>query len=154
MSIMRPTLFAALALLPLAGSAQAKPTASSAKAFLEALYVPYRAEPTKVVDALERPELYFESALVKAMSADSAAAAQRNEVPMLDGDPICDCQDYIPFRPAIGPIRLNGNRADATVRFNNGSERELQYRLIATKNGWRIHDIRTRDYSLRGMYKL
>ena len=151
---MRPTFVLALALLSLAGSAQAGPTAASAKAFLEALYVPYRAEPNKVVDALERPELYFESKLVKAMAADSSAAAKRDEVPMLDGDPICDCQDYIPFTPSIGPITLKGNRADATVRFNHGSERELHYRLIATKAGWRIYDIRTRDYSLRGLYKL
>lgn len=151
---MRLPLILVLALLPSAASAPAKPTASSAKAFIEALYVPYRAEPTKVVDALERPELYFESKLVKAMAADSAAAAMRDEVPMLDGDPICDCQDYIPFKPAIGPITLKGNRADATVRFNHGSERELHYRLIATKAGWRIYDIRTRDYSLRGLYKL
>lgn len=151
---MRPTLLFALIALPLAGPIEAKPTAASAKAFLEALYVPYRTEPTKVVDVLQRPELYFEAGLVQAMAADSAAAAKRGEVPMLDGDPICDCQDYIPFEPAIGPIKLKGNRADATVRFNHGTERELHYRLIATPNGWRIYDIRTKDYGLRGLYKL
>lgn len=151
---MRLFLLFALALLPLAGSAQAKPTAASARAFLEALYVPYRAEPTKVVDVLKRPELYFEANLVRAMAADSAAAAKRDEVPMLDGDPICDCQDYIPFTPSIGPITLKGNRATATVRFNHGSERVLNYSLIATKKGWRIYDIRTSDHSLRGLYKL
>ena len=151
---MRPTVIVALSLLPVAGLAEAKPTAASAKAFLEALYAPYRADPAGVVDVLKRPELYFEAGLVRAMAADSAAAAKRGEVPLLDGDPICDCQDYLPFRPKIGPIKISGNRATATVRFNHGSERVLDYSLIATKKGWRIYDIRTKDYGLRGLYKL
>jgi hypothetical protein len=149
---MRPTLLLALVLA--ASPVAAKPTAASAEAFLAKLYKPYEAEPTQTVDVLERPELYFESRLVQAMQADSDAAAKRGDAPELDGDPICDCQDYTPFRPTIGPIKLSGNHADVTVRFNNGNERELFYSLIATRKGWRIFDIRTRDYSLRGLYKL
>lgn len=145
---------AALVSLPFAAVADARPTATGAKVFIENLYRPYQSEPTQVVDALKRPELYFEERLVSAMKADNAAAAKRGEVPQLDGDPICDCQDYIPFRPTIGPIKLGGNRARTAVRFNNGSERQLDYTLIATRKGWRIYDIRTRDYSLRGLYKL
>ena len=151
---MRRFLLPFLALLPFPALAEGKPTAASAKAFLESLYVPYRAEPTKVVDALERPELYFETSLVQAMKADFDAAAARGEAPELNGDPICDCQDYIPFKAAIGPVKVKGNRAEATVRFNGGSERELHYELVATKAGWRIHDIRTRDYRLRELLKL
>lgn len=149
---MRPILI--FALLALASPVAAKPTVAGAEAFLANLYKPYEAEPTQVVDVLERPDLYFEARLVQAMKADSDAAAKRGDAPELDGDPICDCQDYTPFRPTIGPIKLSGNRADVTVRFNNGNERELFYSLIATRKGWRIFDIRTRDYSLRGLYKL
>ena len=151
---MRAFAIVALASLPFASAAEAKPTATSARAFIEKLYRPYQAEPTQVVDVLKRPELYFEARLVAAMKADNAAAAKRGEVPQLDGDPICDCQDYIPFKPTLSPIKISGNRAQASVRFNNGSERELDYTLIATKRGWRIYDIRTRDYGLRGLYKL
>ena len=149
---MRPTLL--LALFVVASPVAAKPTAASAEAFLARLYKPYQAEPTQVVDVLKRLDLYFEAKLVQAMRADNAAAAKRDEVPLLDGDPICDCQDYIPFRPTIGPVKLSGNRADVTVRFNSDGERELHYRLIATRRGWRIFDIRTREDSLRGLYKL
>ena len=149
---MRPVLL--FALLASASPVAAKPTAASAAAFLAKLYKPYRAEPTRVVDVLKRPELYFETKLVEAMRADNAAAAKRGEVPLLNGDPICDCQDYVPFRPTIGPITVSGNQAEATVRFNNGNDRELHYRLVATRKGWRIVDIRTREDSLRGLYKL
>jgi hypothetical protein len=151
---MRRFLFPLLALLPVPALAESKSDEASARAFIEALYVPYRAEPTKVVDVLERPELYFDAALVAAMKADNAAAAKRREVPLLNGDPICDCQDYIPFEPTVGPVTFDGKSAQATVRFNNGRERELHYRLTATPAGWRIHDIRTGDESLRGLYKL
>lgn len=149
---MRPILI--FALFAAASPVAAKPTAAGAEAFLAKLYKPYQAEPTQVVDVLKRPDLYFEARLVEAMRADNDAAAKRGEVPLLNGDPICDCQDYIPFRPTIGPVKLSGNRAEATVRFNNGNERELHYQLIATRKGWRIVDIRSRDDSLRGLYKL
>lgn len=151
---MRLSLLLTLALLPLAVSTEAKPTAASAKDFLEALYVPYRTEPTRVVDALERPELYFEAGLVRAMAADSEAAANRGEAPELNGDPICDCQDYIPFKASIGPVRVKGNRAQARVHFDNGRKIVLDYTLVATPAGWRIYDIRTADYGLRGLFKL
>lgn len=151
---MRQLFGLALAAVAVGAPVEAKPTAAGAEAFLAGLYKPYQAEPTQVADVLKRPDLYFEARLVQAMRADNAAAAKRGEVPLLDGDPICDCQDYNPFRPTIGPITLSGNRADATVRFDNGSPRELRYRLIATRKGWRIVDIRTSDYSLRGLYKL
>jgi hypothetical protein len=151
---MRLFLLFALALVPVGGSAYAKPTASSAKAFLESLYVPYRAEPTKVVDALQRPDLYFEAGLVRAMQRDSDEAAKLGEVPQLDGDPICDCQDYIPFKAAIGPVKVKGNRAQAVVTFDNARPQRLEYELIATRAGWRIYDIKTSDYRLRSLLKL
>ena len=142
------------AMILAAAPADAKPTASGARAFLEGLYVSYRAEPVGTVDAVKRPALFFDPALVSAIAADDAAAAKRGEVPLLNGDPICDCQDYIPFRAAIGPVRLRGNRAEVTVRFDNGRPRVLRYSLIATRQGWRIRDIDTGDSSLRALYKL
>ena len=143
----------AAAMLAAAG-ADSAPTASGAMEFVEALYRPYRAEPTQMVEALKRREDYFEAGLVRAIKADDADAAKRGEVPLLSGDPICDCQDYIPFQAAIAPVKLDGSRAETTVRFNNGYARELKVQLIATPGGWRIYDIITPDYSLRGLYKL
>ena len=145
-----------IAALMLAGAAPvtAKPTEGAVKAFIEALYLPYRAPPTEVVDVLKRPEHYFDAGLVAAMKADNTAAAGRGEVPLLDGDPICDCQDYLPFQPQIGPVTISGQRAEVVVRFNNGSERNLTYTLDDTKDGWRIYDIRSDNDSLRGLYKL
>ncbi len=148
---MRPLLL--LSLLTVVSPAGARPTAAGAEAFLAGLYKPYRAAAAEAV-TLKQPDRYFEAKLARAIIADAAAAAKRGEVPELNGDPICDCQDYTPFQAAIGPVQIKGNRAEATVRFDNTRPQRLQYTLIATKAGWRIHDIRTSDFRLRGLYKL
>ena len=150
---MRPYLLLSLALLPLVSPAAAKPTAAGAEAFLAGLYKPYARQSAEAV-TLKQPVKYFEARLARAIIADAAAAAKLGEVPELNGDPICDCQDYVPFQATIGPVQIKGNRAEATVRFDNTRPQRLQYTLIATKAGWRIYDIRTSDYRLRGLYKL
>ena len=86
--------------------------------------------------------------------AEAEAANKRGEAPELNGDPICDCQDYLPFKAKIAPMRLTGNRAKTVVTFVNGRPQRLNIELIATKAGWRIYDIRTSDYRLRGLLKL
>jgi Protein of unknown function (DUF3828) len=150
---MRPLLLSVAALLPFAGQAEAQPTASGARAFLEALYAPYEGRTAQPV-TLARPAEYYEAKLARAIIAEAAAANQRGEAPELNGDPICDCQDYLPFKAAIAPIRLKGNRAETVVTFDNSRPKRLEIELVATKAGWRIYDIRTSDYRLRGLLKL
>jgi hypothetical protein len=143
-----------LLLLATAQPVAAKPTAAGANAFLTVLYRPYRTSGMNASEPLEKPASYFEAKLAAAISADSRDAAKRGEVPNLDGDPICDCQDYEPFKAVIGIISVKGNRAEADVRFTNFEEKRLHYRLIATSKGWRIYDIVLPDgHSLRGMFK-
>src|SRR5688500_7344668 len=94
---MRPFLLALLALVPLGSAAEAKPTAAGAKAFLEALYAPYEGRTAQPV-TLEQPAKYYEATLARAIVAEAEAANKRGEAPELNGDPICDCQDYLPFK--------------------------------------------------------
>jgi len=143
----------ALSTLILTGPAEAKPTAAGAKAFLAALYVPYRSSSMGASDPLEHPSKYFEARLAKSIIADSEEAAKRGEVPNLDGDPICDCQDYEPFKATIGPVKIKGNHAEADVSFTNFEPKKIHYSLIATKAGWRIYDVVSDGHSLRGMFK-
>ena len=150
---MRAFLISVAALLPFAGQAVAKPTASGAKAFLEALYAPYQGKTAQPV-TLASPAKYYEAKLAQAIVAEAEAANKRGEAPELNGDPICDCQDYLPFKAKIEPMRLSGNRAKTVVTFANGRPQRLDIELIATKAGWRIYDIRTSDYRLRGLLKL
>ena len=150
---MRAFLVSFAALLGLAGQAEARPTASGAKAYLEALYAPYRAEGAQPV-TLADPAKYYEAKLARAIVAEAEAANKRGEAPELNGDPICDCQDYLPFKAKIAPIRLSGNRAKTVVTFVNGRPQRIDVELIATKAGWRIYDLRTSNYGLRSLLKL
>lgn len=141
-----------IAALAASAPAEARPTPADAKAFLTALYLPYRTN-TYIKDGpLEQPQRYFEAELAKRIIADSKEAEAKGDAPNLNGDPICDCQDYEPFVATIGPVRVKGNRADAEVTFTNHEKQRLQYRLIATRSGWRIYDIVSDGHSLRGMF--
>ena len=151
--MMRPYLLSLAALLTFATPAEAKPTASGARAFLEALYAPYRGNGAQPV-TLGQPARYYEAKLAQAIVAEAAAANSRGEAPELNGDPICDCQDYLPFQAKIAPMRLRGTRAKTVVTFENGRPQRLDIELIATKAGWRIYDIRTSNYRLRRLLKL
>ena len=142
-----------IAALGLSVQAEAKPTASGAKAYLEALYAPYRGQTAQPV-TLAEPAKYYEARLARAIIAEAAAANARGEAPEFNGDPICDCQDYVPFTARIAPVRLKGNRASTLVTFDNGRPKRLEVDLVATKAGWRIYDIRTSDYGLRKLLKL
>lgn len=143
----------ALALSAVATSAEARPTAAGAKAFLDALYAPYQGRTAQPV-TLQQPAKYYEAKLAQAILAHFEEAKKRDEAPELNGDPICDCQDYEPFKAKIAPIRIKGNRANTVVTFRNGRPQRLDVDLIATRAGWRLYDIRTRDYGLRRLLKL
>ena len=142
-----------IAMLALGTQADARPTARGAKAFLEALYAPYEGTSAQPV-TLAQPATYYEARLAAAIVAEADAANKRGEAPELNGDPICDCQDYLPFKAKIAPIRLTGNRAKTVVTFDNGRPQRLDIDLVATKAGWRIYDIRTSNYGLRSLLKL
>ena len=144
----------ALAAAMLAQPAAARPGAVEARAFLDALYAPFAREPLQPTPVLTRPALFFEPALARAMIADSDASAKRGEVGVLDGDPICDCQDYVPFKAAISRIVVTKGKIHATVNFNNARPVSLRYILVSTPEGLRIHDIVARGEGLRGLYGL
>ena len=82
----------ALAIGAIAAPADAKPGAAGARAFLEALYAPYQGRTAQPV-TLGQPAKYYETRLAQAIVAEAEAANKRGEAPVLNGDPICDCQD-------------------------------------------------------------
>ena len=69
---------------------------SSPHAFLESIYKVYRSSNAKGID-YDKPDVarrYFTPALATAMIKDRAAAAKKDEVPQLNGDPFVDAQDW------------------------------------------------------------
>lgn len=89
---------------------------------------------------LAKPEAFFSPVLVKEIRKDSAGG----EVGYLDGDPLCDCQDYEKLTVKVLQIRqpsANAATAHVLVTLEANATRDLQLRLVRTGSGWRIADV-------------
>jgi hypothetical protein len=105
--------------------------------FIHSVYAQY-ARPG--FSPLEKPEHFFTADLVKAIRKDSAGG----EVGYLDGDPLCDCQDYERLTARVRSLKqTNRSAADARIRVDLGfgEARYLQLSLVRTSAGWRIADV-------------
>jgi len=125
----------------------------SARRFVESLYRRYTNH-GKGID-LSGPKAlnYFDASLNALMDADAKAVGP-NHVGVLDGDPICSCQDW----DGIWDLRiavhmLSNNRARAAVSFGlfapkaqaDRDLRSLDMTLAWTGNQWRIDNILDRS---------
>lgn len=141
---------ALLATLAITISARAEDL-DSARAFARNLYTAYQ---TGDPDYLGRKaDRIFTQKLLGLIRRDQATTPS-GDVGILDGDPICDCQDAAGLRlthlaiNAAGPGRA---QAVVTLRFS-GEIRPLKLDLVATRAGWRVADIHTSDTpSLAGL---
>jgi hypothetical protein len=136
---MRALLLAALLAAPAAAMAAPAPDAQGVRAFLQSIYAHYRHGSYGA--PLERPELFFEPVLARAVRHDQAESARTGDVGKLDGDPFCDCQDFDFLDVTIGPVAIVHGRAKASVHFRNGDEVTLNFTLVWTRAGWRVADI-------------
>src|SRR5205823_9062981 len=86
------------------------------------------------------PVLYFAPRLAAAIAKDSSGG----EVGALDGDPLCDCQDYGRLSARIVSLSQPDPRsASASVRvmFGPHDRRNLRLSLVRTPAGWRVADV-------------
>lgn len=71
------------------------------------------------------------------------------DLPYLDADPICSCQDWesLTVRSvALSPVRSDGS-VEATVRFvNAGEDNTALLRLVREAEGWRVDDVMNPGY--------
>ena len=130
---------------------------ASPRAFVEAIYKPYLKKNYKGAPYSKPANLRrtFEPKLAGAIIADMAAAAKRNEVGTLDGDPFVDAQDWEIADLAID-VKLEGAaKATATVDFTNiRKPKTIKLDLVKTAGGWRIADINASSGSLRQLFKV
>src|SRR4051794_24591324 len=92
-----------LALLLLAPGVSAAQDLAAARAFVTGLYAPYRhGDGPRYLD---RDAAKAFTPALRALIKAEAAATPAGDVGALDGDPICDCQDF----------RIAGVRADVTA---------------------------------------
>ena len=116
--------------------------AETPREFIDRIYSEYR---TEGFNPLAKPESYFSRDLTAAIQKDSSGG----EVGYLDGDPLCDCQDYEQLSATVLQIRQTSAKAAvAHVRVVLGpnATRNLQLRLIKTPSGWRIADVIGADH--------
>jgi hypothetical protein len=89
---------------------------------------------------LRNPEKLFSPPLTAAIRKDGSD----DEVGYLDGDPLCDCQDFERLSARIVSLsRPTARSATVRVRVTVGPNavRNLKLSLVLTGTGWRISDI-------------
>ena len=131
-------------------------SSGSAEAFVKDLYAHYSGGKARGVrlDTDAAVRRYFAPELADAIRADFKAAAKKNDVPNLDGDPFVDAQDWKIEALRIGVAETAPDQARATVRFTNlGTPRSVELQLVKLKAGWRIREVTTEGRKLSVVVK-
>lgn len=111
--------------------------AESPTAFLRRVYAGYA---HSGYNPLAMPDKIFSPSLAAAIRKDGSGS----EVGYLDGDPLCNCQDYDRITAQIQSLRQPTARsASARVHITLGPRdiRDLRLSLVRTRTGWRIADV-------------
>ena len=120
-------------------AAAAAPVAETPRTFIERIYAGYA---HKNYNPLDKPDRVFAPKLTAAIRADERLA--NGEVGYLDGDPLCDCQDFAKLGATIRSLRLSGKAtavAAVHITYGTGEARDLKLTLLRTAGGWRVADI-------------
>jgi hypothetical protein len=132
-----------LAFLAALGALAASPRAESPRQFIARVYAGYAREN---YSPLDKPAAIFAPALVREIREDQRLA--KGEVGYLDGDPLCDCQDYGKLTAQVRTLkRPTKQSADAQVHVDLGigEARDLRLKLVLTADGWRVADVGSKD---------
>jgi hypothetical protein len=143
-------LFLIVAFLCVQGKALPARDANSARAFVESLYKLYGKGGRGVPSQGPAAQRYYHSSLLALMRADEKAVGP-GDVGVLDGDPVCGCQDWDGIWDLHIEIQMkSAERAIANVSFAleapaSGMKldvRRLVITLVTEKNEWGIWDVR------------
>jgi hypothetical protein len=113
----------------------------AARAFTRRLYEAYR---SGAPDYLGRDARRTFAPRLLTLILRDRASAPPGEVGLLDGDPICDCQDAGGLRLTGLAITTAGSgqaRARVTLRFPPAETRVLILDLAAERGEWRVADV-------------
>jgi hypothetical protein len=148
---MRP-LAPILIALVFAGPAAAQDL-GQAKAFVTGLYAAYARHPGPDYAGRQARQV-FSPTLLALMRRD-AARTPKGDVGTLDGDPICNCQDYEITSVEVAVTASGPAKARADVRFRNfGDPQSVTLDLVAAGGQWRVDDVHAEGTpSLAGLLK-
>jgi hypothetical protein len=139
---------------PPATAAPASPDAAAVEAFLDGVYAHYKSSDSGGVTWSPLDAKVFDADLVKLMAADTKAL--KGEVGVMDGDWLCDCQDWGSIAATVTVSSASPTEAKAVAVFQDTQIKDAAasrnaFDLVKTPDGWRIHDMgTTSDPSLRG----
>lgn len=132
--------------LGLAFPAAAQRVDPSAETFVRAIYAGYAAAEAGDAAPPEDGSPMWSRRMAALIDRDIELAG--DDLPFLDADPICNCQDWEGI--AVQSVRLRAigrGRVEATVRFVNGGEAQTgRFILIREDGGWRIDDVLNPPY--------
>ncbi|MGA0543931.1 DUF3828 domain-containing protein [Brevundimonas sp. VNH65] len=129
-----------------ASPAAAQSVEASAEAFVREIYAGYAAaEAEDAAPPEDRPPMWSRR---MAALIDRDIELAKDDLPFLDADPICNCQDWEGI--AVRSVRtraMGRGRVEAVVRFVNGGEAQTgRFVLIREDGGWRIDDVLNPPY--------
>ena len=134
--------------------ASSQETMPDPQAFLTRLYAHYSGNTADISfspTGAQAPQ-WFDREMVGLMAEDARLAS--GEVGALDGDPICDCQDFGTLSANIKIEQVTATTARASVIITETGAtyspetrqpRTFTYDLVMEDGDWRIHDIGTKD---------
>ena len=116
----------------------------AAKAFVAGLYAAYGKVPGPDYLGRQAKDV-FSPALLDLMRRE-AAHTPKGEVGALDGDPICNCQDYEIRDVSVSVTMAGATSATAIVNFRNlGRAEAIGLDLVWAKGGWRVDDVHAKE---------
>ena len=77
------------------------------------------------------------------------------EVGALGADPLYNAQDTDIKRFSVGEPKINGDKAEVIVTFDNFNQKanSLHYAFVKQNNEWKISDINYGEFTLVGLFK-
>ena len=133
---------------PPPSSAPAVGTANAAdvKAYLDGLYAHYKTSKDNTFNMFDtKAGGVFDTDTSALLDADTKAL--KGDLGTLDGDLLCDCQDFVSLKAMVSVQSATPTTAMASTNFvdvgmSDQGTRHADFQLVKTGAGWRIHDIR------------
>jgi hypothetical protein len=115
--------------------------AASAKAFLEALYAHYKTTKNNTFQPLgDNVRDVFDADMVKLLDQDQKLL--KGELGEIDGDYICQCQDFESITATIAVQSADATSAKATADFKVFDQtHHNNFELVKQNGAWRVHDV-------------
>jgi hypothetical protein len=116
----------------------------AARTFVTGLYSAYQRQPGSDYLGKQMGDVFAPDLI--ALIRREAASVPKGDVGALDGDPICDCQDWQISKVEVTIAAPRPGAAEAEVRFQNAGEpRQVRLDLVAVQGRWRVADVHTQD---------